>query len=306
MSLNTSHTPDGLGILIYNGEMILLYTTNVKLKFEKYNHPLFKSTKSGALYLTSHRIIFMNDSKKDEFKSFAMPFHSVRDVKLEQPLLTPNYLKGWVEPLPGGNFEGNPEWRLSFPKGGCIEFGESLLRAADMASRARPFAAPPAYGAGNMPQQSTATYYAAPQNYYLVQGTYQGFQAPTNVFPERPPAQNVYVYDIPPPYPGIGQTTPYPAGQFQTVGTVPYQNVAPYPNSASGDAIRPGQPQYQPYPNQPYPNQPPAAGFAVGQGAAPSGPPQYQQLQQQQPNAQPPAYSAYQEAPPLPSKNGPL
>lgn len=35
----------------------------------------------------------MNESKKDEFKSFAMPFNSVRDVKLEQPLLTPNYLK---------------------------------------------------------------------------------------------------------------------------------------------------------------------------------------------------------------------
>lgn len=110
--------------------------------------------------------------------------------------------------MPGGNFDGCPEWRLSFPKGGCIEFGEALLRAADMgtivlnsshqcfgsvsASRARPFAAPPAYG-GNMQQQSGTTYYAAPPTYYLVQGTYQGFQAPTNVFPERPPGK---IYDV--------------------------------------------------------------------------------------------------------------
>lgn len=238
----------------------------------------------------------MNESKKDEFKSFAMPFNSVRDVKLEQPLLTPNYLKGWVQPMPGGNFDGCPEWRLSFPKGGCIEFGEALLRAADMASRARPFAAPPAYG-GNMQQQSGTTYYAAPPTYYLVQGTYQGFQAPTNVFPERPPAQNVYVYDMPPPYPGIGQTTPYPAGQFQPVGTVQYQNVGAYP----GQPQQPG--QYHPYPT----NQPPQGGFNVGQGAAPhpSTLPDYNNIQQQS-SAQPPAYNAYQEAPPLPSKNGPL
>lgn len=301
MSLNTSHTPDGHGILIYNGEMILLYTTNVKLKFEKYNVPAFKSTKSGALYLTSHRIIFMNDSKKDEFKSFAMPFHSVRDVKLEQPLLTPNYLKGWVTPMPGGNFEGCPEWRLSFPKGGCIEFGEALLRAADMASRARPFAAPPVYAPANTQQPQCTTYYAAPPTYYLVQGTYQGFQAPTNVFPERPPAQNVYVYDMPPPYPGIGQTNPYPAGQFQPVGTVPYQNVGACPGQYPGQ--QQGQPGPYPYPT----NQPPQPGFSVGQGAVPSasGLPQYQNLQQQS-TAQPPAYNAYQEAPPLPSKNGPL
>ncbi|CAI5454625.1 unnamed protein product [Caenorhabditis angaria] len=221
MSLNTSHTPDGNGVLIYNGEMILLYITDVKLKFEKYDVKSFKSTKSGALYLTSHRIIFMNSSKKDDFKSFAMPFHSFRDVKLEQPLLAPNYLKGWVQPIPGGNFDGCPEWRLSFPKGGCIEFGQALLRAADLASRSRPFSAPPAYGA-LIPEPQQQTYYqAAPTYYYAQQGAYQGFQAPTNVFPEQPPAGNVYIYDIPPPYPGIGQTTPYPSGQFQAVGTVP-------------------------------------------------------------------------------------
>ena len=172
-----------------------------------------------------------------------------------------------------------------------------------------------------MQQQSATTYYAAPPTYYLVQGSYQGFQAPTHTFPERPPgmnphsvkklmecfsAQNVYVYDMPPPYPGIGQTNPYPAGQFQPAGTVQYQNIGAYP----GMPGQPGQPQPPQQPGQynPYPtNQPPQPGFNVGQGAAPSasGLPQYQQLQQQS-SAQPPAYNAYQEAPPLPSKNGPL
>ncbi|CAD6190543.1 unnamed protein product [Caenorhabditis auriculariae] len=245
MSLNTSHTPDGRGVLIYNGEMILLYTSDVKVKFENFSDPIFKGGKSGALYLTSHRIIFMN-SKNEAVKSFAMPFHSLRNVKLEQPLLGANYLKGEVEALPGGNFEGIIEWRLSFPKGGCIDFGQALLRAADMASKARPFAAPPSYAPA--PQ----SYYSAPPNYYISGGNYNGFQAPTHAFPEQPPAGNVFMYESPPPYPGIaGQTAPFPAGGLQFAGGLPNQHPSA-PRYENVPHLPPAQPpSYTPYAEAP-------------------------------------------------------
>lgn len=265
MSLNTSHTPDGRGVLIYNGEMILLYSSVVKMSFSGNSNSVFKGGKSGSLYLTSHRIIFMNESSKDALKSFAMPFHTLQNVKLEQPILAPNYLKGLIQGLPGGNFDGEVTWKLSFPKGGCVDFGKALLRANDLASRARPFAAPPAYN--NTP----TTYYTAPPTYYIPPpGAYQGFQAPTHAFPEQPPAGNVYMYDAPPPYVGIAPSQPNPQSGMQYAGGA----VPPYP--AGGPA--------------PFPAGPSAPGYPQ------AGPPAYA-------NVPPvPGYNAYQQAGPLPEK----
>ncbi|KAK6760462.1 hypothetical protein RB195_021795 [Necator americanus] len=214
MSVNTSNTPDGNGVLIYNGEMILLYTTHVKMSFSHASSPLFKGTKTGSLYLTSHRIIFMNKSKTDLLKSFSMPFQTLRNVKLEQPLITPNYLKGGAQALPDGQFEGEVEWRLSFPKGGCVEFGQSLLHATEIASRMGPFNAPPAY----IPCAPCAYYYAPPSYYIPPTGNFNGFQAPTHIFPEKPQAENVYMYEAPPPYAGIGQAPPVPPSNLQLAG----------------------------------------------------------------------------------------
>ncbi|PAV64763.1 hypothetical protein WR25_26251 [Diploscapter pachys] len=263
MSLNNSHTPDGRGVLIYNGEMILLYTSAVKMSFSHITHPALKGSKTGALYLTTHRIIFMNNSHKEELRSFAMPFQQLRQVKLEQPLLAPNYLKGSVVSLPGGNFEGEVDWKLSFPKGGCVDFGQALLRAADLASNSRPAFAPPPY----MP--CAGTYYVAPPAYYIPpQGNYQGFQAPVHVFSEQPPAGNVFMYEAPPPYAGIGQPTVYPAGGLQYAGTAPPQygfnsNVVGYPNGAPSQPA--SNPHYQNVPNVP----PPYPGPNTNQQAGP-------------------------------------
>ncbi|CAJ0609198.1 unnamed protein product [Cylicocyclus nassatus] len=215
MSLNTSNTPDGNGVLIYNGEMILLYTTHVKMSFSHTHHPVLKGTKKGSLYLTSHRIIFLNESHSDPLKSFAMPFQTLRNVELEQPILTPNFLKGGAQALPDGQFQGEVEWKLSFPKGGAVEFGQSLLHATDIAARSAPLFSPPPYTPMNFP----APYYSAPPNYYTpAGGDFNGFQAPTNVFPEKPQAGNVYMYEAPPPYPGIGQNPPVPTGDLQLAG----------------------------------------------------------------------------------------
>ncbi|VDN20100.1 unnamed protein product [Cylicostephanus goldi] len=63
------------------------------MTFSHSHHPVLKGSKKGSLYLTSHRIIFLNSDHSDPLKSFAMPFQTLRNVELEQPVLTPNYLK---------------------------------------------------------------------------------------------------------------------------------------------------------------------------------------------------------------------
>lgn len=64
--------------------------------------------------------------------SFCMPFHCIRDVKLEQPVFGANYLKGIVLAQPGGNWTGDAVFKLTFNQGGCIEFGEALLNAVSL------------------------------------------------------------------------------------------------------------------------------------------------------------------------------
>ena len=68
----------------------------------------------------------------DQLRSFSLPFHCLRDVKLEQPVMGANYLKGVAISQPGGNWAGEVTWKMSFNKGGCIDFGKALLQAADI------------------------------------------------------------------------------------------------------------------------------------------------------------------------------
>uniref|UniRef100_A0A1I8A2D3 GRAM domain-containing protein n=1 Tax=Steinernema glaseri TaxID=37863 RepID=A0A1I8A2D3_9BILA len=236
MSVNTANTPDGAGVLIYNGEMILLYTKVVNLSFAESSAEWFKGKHTGNLYLTSHRIIYVNGRHNEALRSFSMPFHCLRNVKLEQPVFGANYLKGVAISQPGGAWSGEVVWKLSFPKGGCIDFGQALLKAADMAHRFRPYDAPPAYA------PPPNNFYSAPPAYYIPQnGVYNGFQAPLNAFPDQPPAGNVFMYEQPPPYGGIGPDhPPYPAGSLngqQPTSHAPsappaYEQAPPLPQKA--------------------------------------------------------------------------
>lgn len=197
MSLNTAHTPDGNGVLLYNGELILVYAKNVTLEFEA-TDPVFKGKKKGPLYLTSHRIVFTNQDHKDRLQSFSSPFHSLRDVKLEQPVFGANYLKGQVLAQPGGNWTGDAVFKMTFYDGGCIEFGEALLNAAELARQYVSEFAPPAY------TPPAGGYFSAPPSYYSYSGNdYYGLHVPTEAFPNAPEPGTVYMYEAPPPYTGI-------------------------------------------------------------------------------------------------------
>uniref|UniRef100_A0A915DC28 Vacuolar protein-sorting-associated protein 36 n=1 Tax=Ditylenchus dipsaci TaxID=166011 RepID=A0A915DC28_9BILA len=170
MSLNTANTPDGRGVLIYNGEMILLYIKEVNLAFDKYTQSEFKGKKHGNLYLTSHRIIFINNNGSDSLHSFSIPFLS------------------FEKPEPGGNWTGEVTWKLTFNKGGCIDFGQALLKANDMANSSRPHNAPPQYA------PPAGAYYSPPPAYYMAQnGNYNGFQAPVHASLTSHQPKMVYV-----------------------------------------------------------------------------------------------------------------
>lgn len=202
MSFNSTNTPDLRGVLLFNGELILVYSPSVVVTFEKNNNQAANGKKNGSLYLTSHRVIFLNDNVSDELHSFEMPFGTMNDVTLEQPIFGSNYLKGFLSPPQGSNFVGNVPWRISFPKGGCIDFGHALLQAADMASRQnRPSNAPPPYA------PPAGAFYAAPPDYCSAPQGVGSFQPPST-FPDR--ATNVFMHEAPPPYPGIAREDELP------------------------------------------------------------------------------------------------
>jgi len=205
-------------VIIYNGEMILLFIKECNLSFTTYTNPDFRGTKKGNLYLTSHRIIFVNREAAN-FHSLSMPFSSMRTIKLEQPILGANYLAGVIIAQPGGNFDGEANWKLTFNRGGCIDFGQALLKANDMANSYRPQNAPPMYA------PPAGSFFAAPPAYYTAPGgQYNGFQAPVQSFPDQPPAGSVFMYEQPPPYPGIGpDQTPHPVNNQG--GSAAYPNL---------------------------------------------------------------------------------
>ncbi|KAH7732248.1 WW-domain-binding protein [Aphelenchoides avenae] len=242
MSVNNANTPDGRGVLIFNGEMILVYSKEVVLSFERAPEPMFKGKKYGNLYLTSHRIIFINTDPKDPLRSFSMPFHCMKGVKLEQPIFGGNYLTGQALAQPDGNFNGDVTWRLTFNRGGCIEFGQSLLKANDMANSYRPRDAPPAYA------PPPGTYYSPPPSYYMPQaGQYNGFQAPLHAFPDQPEPNSVFMYEQPPPYPGIGpDRPPNPTTAAQSHENTPLL----YPSVGGSNASAPPYPAAPPAYNQ--------------------------------------------------------
>nr|CAH0110149.1 unnamed protein product [Daphnia galeata] len=198
MSLNTAHANNG--VLIYAGECILLYCDNVVMEFSGQDRPEFKGDKAGRLYLTTHRMIFNSSNTKDPLLSFSFPFCTMKDVELEQPMFGANYIKGKVRAQPNGGWVGEVKFKLHFKHGGAIEYGQAMLQAAGITKRNHQFSdEPPAYQPPSGPWHD-----APPQNYAPPNGGYYGWvPPPSNAFPNAPPANSVYMTDMPPPYPGL-------------------------------------------------------------------------------------------------------
>nr|CAG4639392.1 EOG090X0ADZ [Daphnia magna] len=203
MSLNTAHANNG--VLIYSGECILLYCDNVVMEFSGQDKPEFKGDKAGRLYLTTHRMIFNNSNAKDPLLSFSFPFCTMKNASLSlDKWKNNNNYKNFlflliVRAQPNGGWIGEVKFKLHFKHGGAIEYGQAMLQAAGLTKRNHQYTdEPPAY------QPPTGPWHdAAPPTYSPPSGYYGWVPPPSDAFPNAPPANSVYMTDMPPPYPGI-------------------------------------------------------------------------------------------------------
>ncbi|KAI8797264.1 WW domain-binding protein 2-like isoform X1 [Biomphalaria glabrata] len=203
MSLNNSHAHGG--VLIYAGERILIYYDGIEMTFEgPPSVTQMKGKKKGRIFLTTHRVIFNSLDSKDQMQSFSFPFLLMREVELEQPIFGANYIKGRIIAETMGNWEGEAKFKMHFTHGGAIEFGKAMLHAASLASRNRPTNPPPYQG------PPSSNYYAAPPPAYEPPRNSYYSWVPYETFPTAPPADGVYMYQAPPPYPGVDPNLAYP------------------------------------------------------------------------------------------------
>merc|ERR1712136_181588 len=214
MSINTAHANHG--VLIYSGECILLYCNNVLMEFSGQSRNEFKGSKSGRLYLTTHRMIFNNSDQKDALLSFSFPFSNLSDIDLEQPMFGANYIKGKVRAQPNESWVGELKFKLHFKHGGAIEYGQAMIKAASLA-------------------------YSAPS------GGYYGWVPPTDVFPNAPPMNSVFMSEMPPPYPGINSTPGYATSGYTGYATNGHDAKAAEAAASAANAAAyydPNKPQY--------------------------------------------------------------
>jgi len=193
-SLNKSHHEGTGGVVIFNGELILLYCDAVQFEVER------RGSVKGRLYLTTHRLVFTATpiNQNANLKSFTAPFFAMYDLDLGQPVFGANYIKGKVRGEDGSSMS----FKMKFNKGGAIELGQAMANAARQAeqnARSTNYQAPPPY----TPSATEALYQAS--NVYQPQYPI-GFAMPTQLFNEAPPAGFIYATNAPPPYPGLVTT----------------------------------------------------------------------------------------------------
>uniref|UniRef100_A0A8C3X7N9 WBP2 N-terminal like n=1 Tax=Catagonus wagneri TaxID=51154 RepID=A0A8C3X7N9_9CETA len=197
MAVNQSHTENRQGAVIPFGESVLKQCPDVDLSFlqQPAGSDLFRGTKKGTLFLTSYRVIFVTShSVEDPMFSFMMPFDLMSNCTIEQPVFAPNYIRGTVQAAPDGGWEGHAVFKLSFRKGGAVEFAQLMMKAASAGYGVPPpgyGAPPPGYGAPPPGYGAPPPGYGAPARYEALP---PGYGAP----PEShgaPPAG----YGAPPP-----------------------------------------------------------------------------------------------------------
>uniref|UniRef100_A0A8C1MRW2 WBP2 N-terminal like n=1 Tax=Cyprinus carpio TaxID=7962 RepID=A0A8C1MRW2_CYPCA len=139
MTLNRNHHPNG-GVLVQAGESILRECKNVEISFSDVTpkNDLFKGTKKGSIYLTQYRMVFVSSTMKEKFCSFMFPYYLMKNCSIEQPVFAANYIQGLIKAEAGGGWEGQANFKMSFPSGGAIELGQHLFKLATNASRAPP------------------------------------------------------------------------------------------------------------------------------------------------------------------------
>lgn len=216
MSINQAHHQGGL--LLYQGEQIVNHSKNVTLKFDNSSHKageIFRGKYKGKVFVTTHRMIFLNNDQRDSLISFAIAFLYMKDLRVEQPIFGANYISGVAAAHPNGGFQGEVKFQLTYSSGGAIDASVALREVNSIFHR-QTQAAPPSYG------MAAADLYEPPPP------SYQTVQTSPNYFAET----YMFVSPAPAPYDGVYQRQPtgLPNAEF-----VPQYSPAPSAPQASSD-----------------------------------------------------------------------
>ncbi|XP_053309073.1 WW domain-binding protein 2 [Spea bombifrons] len=201
MALNRNHT-DGGGVVINNSESVLMSYDHVELSFSDMEDTpdAFRGTKKGQVILTPYRVIFVSKGR-DALQSFMMPFYLMKGVEIKQPVFGANFIKGAIKAEAGGGWEGSGTFKLCFPSGGAIEFGQHMLHVASQASRG----GPPSSGYPYMPNGGYTFPPPAANGIYPPPPAGYPYPPPPTEFYPGPSGQDgslTYMHPPPPPYPG--------------------------------------------------------------------------------------------------------
>lgn len=196
--MNTSHA--NYGVLLYAGELILLYSDKGQIEFPGQDNIIFKGIKEGRIYLTTHRIIF-NNYRNENLQSFSLPFVALSNVIVGNPLFGPNYLKGKVKARQNGNIVGVIDFKIRLKSGGIQEFGDTLFHAISIIQKANDGVLDtlPPY------KPADSWFEAPPSAYEITPGFYSWVPFNNPNFMEIPP-NSVFMTDNPALYLGINSS----------------------------------------------------------------------------------------------------
>uniref|UniRef100_H3D1T0 WW domain binding protein 2 n=1 Tax=Tetraodon nigroviridis TaxID=99883 RepID=H3D1T0_TETNG len=204
MALNQNNSESG-GVIINNSESVLMSRENVELVLSEADSlpEAFKKGRKGSVYLTPYRVIFLGRGR-EALQSFMMPFYLMKGCEIKQPVLGANYIKGTITAEPGGGWEGGATFKIVFPAGGAIEFGQYMMQVASQpASRGQPVGA--SFGGCPYVSNGAYAYPPPPVNGMYPTGPPPGYSyahppAPDGFAPTPPAFEASAAYIPPPPY----------------------------------------------------------------------------------------------------------
>lgn len=188
MSINQAHYEGGL--LLYQGEQIVNHSKNVTLALDdaaQQNCDTFCGKHRGIVFVTTHRMVFLNLDQHASLRSFAVAFTYMKNLHIEQPLFGANYIAGLAAAHPNGGFQGEVTFRLTYASGGAIE-ASAALREVNSIFHQQTEGSPPSYG-----MAAADLYEPPPPSYAAAQATNNRF-AETAMFvsPAQAPYAGLY------------------------------------------------------------------------------------------------------------------
>ena len=118
MALNPPVSHSGIPLRLEE-EFILLERRGIEVAISVKG--MKKLTGKGKLFLTSARLVFVNNSLNDHFKSFDMPLALMFKLDFKQPIFGSNYLELYCKPL-YNMIPAEAYINVWFTEGGCDKF----------------------------------------------------------------------------------------------------------------------------------------------------------------------------------------